>query len=163
MLKWIFNTIVLLLYLLAHSSWAATATTTFQVTAFVNATCTISSSPLAFSPPSYSSAVNLDATSTLTVNCTNLAPYSIAMGQGNNFSGGTNRMLNGASNFLNYTLYQDVARTTTPWTGTGSTPLTNQQGSGANQIINVYGRVPSGQASAPTGAYTDSVIATITY
>jgi len=55
---------------------AATATTTFQVTATVNATCLISATNLAFG--AYTG-TQTDATSTVTVTCTNTTPYNIGL------------------------------------------------------------------------------------
>jgi spore coat protein U-like protein len=94
------------------------------------------------------------------VNCTSNAPYAITLDNGANASGAQRRMTNGGTpaSFVSYNLYSDSLRTTA-WTGAASVSGT---GTGANQTINVYGRVPSGQ-TVPTGAYTDTVQVTVTY
>jgi spore coat protein U-like protein len=102
------------------------------------------------------------------VQVTNTSPYSIGMGQGNNYSGGSNRMAS-AGNYLPYTLYVDAAYTH-PWTtgATNSSCTTVNDcylgtGNGSAQSVNIYGQVPT-TASAPTpGTYADTVLMTITY
>src|SRR5262245_5956337 len=58
---------------------AATATTTFQVTATVHATCLISATNLNFG--TYTGAV-ANSTSTITVTCTNTTPYNVSLNAG---------------------------------------------------------------------------------
>jgi spore coat protein U-like protein len=88
------------------------------------------------------------------VNCSNGTPFTIALGNGTNYSMGR-RLASGAS-YINYFLYSDSSRSN-QWdsvTGTGN---------GSDQSFTVYGRIPSGQSISYTGSYGDTVIATITY
>jgi spore coat protein U-like protein len=39
----------------------------------------------------------------------------------------------------------------------------SSSGTGNAQNVTVYGRVPSGQATVPPGAYADTVTVTVTY
>lgn len=129
----------------------------FDVTVQVASTCSISASNLTFSGITTGTTSNTDATSSITVNCSTGTPYTIALGNGNNYSGGR-RMTNGTTN-INYYLYSDSGRST-QWN-----TITTQAGtgSGSDQSYTVYGRIPSGQSVLYTGAYTDTVIATVTY
>jgi spore coat protein U-like protein len=58
---------------------AATATTAFQVTATVQATCLISATNLSFG--TYTG-VATASTSTITVTCTNTSPYNVGLNAG---------------------------------------------------------------------------------
>jgi len=61
-----------------------------------------------------------------------------------------------------YGLYKDIDRTQ-PW-GDASTPgsTVSGTGSGANQTLTVYGRVPP-QTTPSAGVYADTVVVTVTY
>jgi spore coat protein U-like protein len=110
---------------------------------------------------------NLDGTGTITVNCTNTAPYAVALDNGSNYLSGR-QMTDGLFHYIKYQLYTDAARSQ-PWTSAASnTSCTSPNscdlgtGSGAIQNLTVYGRVPP-QSGAPPGVYTDFLIITITY
>ena len=153
------------------SAQAGTATANLAVQITITASCTINAATLDFgsNPGTNLIAANVDASSTVSVTCTNSAPYSIGMDNGANVSGSQRRMKNGASNFINYNLYTDAGRTNAWTTAASSTTCTAANscalgtGNGAAQSVNIYGRVPT-VATAPTaGAYTDTVVMTITY
>jgi spore coat protein U-like protein len=139
------------------SAVAATpATTTFAVTATVQATCVVSATGVAFG--TYTGVVVNTISSTVTVQCTNTTPYTVGLNQGAASGASvTNRSMTGTGGaLLNYGLYSDAGRsanfaTTASITGNGST-----------QPITVYGLVPAGQYVAP-GSYTDTITATVTY
>jgi len=140
---------------LASTASAATATTTFQVTANVVATCSVSATGLTFT--NYSSTAASTSTSTVTVQCTNTTPYTLGLNAGAT-SGATvtaRQMLNGAA-ALNYGLYTDAGHTTNFAT------LASANGTGSGVVTTVYGQVAAGQYVAP-GTYTDTVTATVTY
>ena len=65
---------------------AASNSANFDVSIQVNATCAISASNMTFSSITTGTTSNTDATSTLTVNCSNGTPYTISLGNGANFS-----------------------------------------------------------------------------
>ena len=96
---------------------AATATTSFGVTASVNANCTISAATLAFGgydPLVANASTPLDQTSTLTVTCTKGTSAAVSLDLGTHASGSTRRMQNDstATEFLTYELYTTAGRTT---------------------------------------------------
>lgn len=142
---------------------AATATTTFQVTATVLSVCTVSATNLAFGNYDASSGTPNDASSTVTTTCSNSTAYTVALNAGTG-SGATvamRRMTNGA-NTLNYSMYTTAGRTTVWGDGTLSTVTQAATGNGSGQALTVFGRIPTGQY-VTAGNYTDTVTATVTY
>lgn len=146
--------------LLITPIWAATQTSNFTVTATVNANCTILTNNLDFG--NYLGA-QIDASTTMTINCTNGTPYTVALNIGTG-SGATyaSRVLTSGASTMNYNLFTDIARTTVWGDGTSSSQLNNGTGSGTNQTLTVYGRLPGSQTPT-SGTYTDTVTATVTY
>lgn len=133
--------------------------TTFVVSVTVAPSCTLSATNLAFG--SYTG-VQLDATSTVTVNCTNSTPWYINLNNGLQYSCCySNNMKSAAGASVNYELYQNAARTT-PWQNTVNLDGEAGTGSSLPQPLTVYGRVFGNQYVAP-GAYVDTVVATVTF
>jgi spore coat protein U-like protein len=139
-------------------------------TATVNDNCNISTSSMNFGSTGSNILSNVDATATITAQCTNTTVYSIGLTNGSNAVGSQNRMRLGAtSSYVNYDLYTDVARATA-WattsaansctSGTGTCVLGT--GTGNNQSITVYGRVPP-QTITTQGSYSDVVVVTVTF
>lgn len=150
---------LLAMCLISLPVFAATTNTTFAVTATVQASCSVSASALAFG--TYSTA-QLDATSTVTVTCSNTTPYTVGLDAGTSTGATvtTRKMVNGA-NTLNYTLFNDAARTTN-WGNTAPTNWVSGTGNGSAQALTVYGRIPANQFVNPV-AYNDTIAVTVTY
>jgi spore coat protein U-like protein len=152
------------------SAQATTATSNLTVQITITASCTINAATLDFgsNPGTTLVAANIDASSTVSVTCTSGSPYSIGMDNGANASGTQRRMKTGA-NFLNYNLYVDAGRTNAWTTAASNSTCTTANscalgtGNGSAQSVNIYGRVPSIGTAPPTGAYSDTVLMTITY
>jgi spore coat protein U-like protein len=145
----------------AGPAGAATATTTFLVTANINVNCTIAATDLDFGD--YTS-VQLDGQSQITVTCTNTATWNVGLNAGT-CTGATvtTRCMTGpGTSVLNYSLSSDTARTVN-WGNTVGTDTVSGTGTGGPEIITVYGRIASGQTSAAGGGYTDTITATITF
>jgi spore coat protein U-like protein len=153
------------LSLISVPAFAGSATANLSVTANVSANCTISTAPVAFGaydPVSANLAANLNGTGTVTVACTKGTAATIDLGNGNNLSGGSRRMGSG-SDFLNYALYKDAARTQVWGTGlAGGSTYAYASASKNSVAVTVYGTVPMNQ-DVTVGAYTDTVVATINY
>jgi spore coat protein U-like protein len=145
---------------LNFSVHAATVPSNVAVSANVQATCTNTATPLAFN---VYSGVQSDSTAIVTVTCTNTTPYTVALNAGTapTATVTTRRMTGAVGVFLNYALFSDAARTTN-WGTTVGTDTIAGTGTGAGQPLTIYGRVAAGQFPAP-GAYTDTIIATVTY
>jgi spore coat protein U-like protein len=141
-------------------AYAATTTTTFTVTATVAAGCTVSATNLAFG--TYSE-TQIDATSTITTNCSNGSPYNIGLNPGTATGATvtTRKMTGPASALLNYSLFSDSGRTTN-WGNTVGTDTVPSTGTGAAQNFTVFGRLPGSQFVA-IGAYTDTITVTVTF
>jgi spore coat protein U-like protein len=133
-------------------------TASISVTATVQAACTISATALNFGV--YSGA-QTDATSIVTVKCTNTTPYYVNLDDGLNSSNYYPRMIGPASKVISYRLYQNAARTT-EWRNTYNVDGEAGTGNGLAQQLTVYGRITAAQYVTP-GAYSDTIVATVTY
>jgi spore coat protein U-like protein len=132
----------------------------FTVTATDATICSVNASALNFGSTGVLRSA-LDATTSITVTCTNAAPYAVALDGG--LSGATNpaqRKMSQASQQITYGLYQDSARTQ-PWGDAAGTTAAGT-GSGLAQTFTIYGRVPS-QGTPSPGTYADTVVVTVSY
>jgi spore coat protein U-like protein len=142
---------------------AATATTTFPVTATVLKACVVSANPLSFGSYDPTATTPLDATTTLSVLCTVGSSFTVGLnaGTGTGSTVAARKMTNGA-NTLGYALYQEAARANN-W---GNTPGTDTPPATTAPVLatslTVYGRIPAGQNVA-AGGYTDTVTVTVNY
>jgi spore coat protein U-like protein len=139
---------------------ASTATTTFNVTATVQATCIISASNLGFG--NYSGSA-IATTTSLSVTCTNGTSYNVGLNAGT-ASGATvtTRAMTGPGGAtLGYGLYQDSGHSTN-WGNTVGTDTKSGTGNGSAQTLTVYGNLSGNQYPTP-GSYSDTITATITY
>jgi spore coat protein U-like protein len=143
-----------------YTDTMSTATTTFLVTAVIATSCTISASNLSFG--TYIGAL-LNANSAITVNCTNLGPFNIGLSAGNGSSATvTARKMTGpGSGMLKYSMFRDSGRTLN-WGYTVGSDTLQATGTGSAVQYTVYGQIPGGQ-STRVGAYTDTIVASVTY
>ncbi len=133
------------------------------------ATCTASLVGVAFGNYNPISGANVSSTGTVTVACSGAfgegVSYAVSLGTGNG-TYAQRRMSNGG-NILGYNLYTNVQRTQVWGDGTGGTALVSDGYTIHNQVITknytIYGQIPGGQTQATVGAYSDQVIATVTY
>jgi spore coat protein U-like protein len=155
-------TLGVLLIGLGGASQAADKTADLDVSASIAKNCTITTAPVNF--PTYDPIVTHasapdDGTGTVTVACTKGAAVTVALGQGDNYSGG-NRMANG-TNYLGYALYQDSGYSAAWGTGSGNEVLVTTTSKDPVPLT-VYGRIPGGQ-DLPEGTYNDTVVATVNF
>lgn len=151
---------------LSWDNYARSETVTFTVTTVVQAECEVTTVPVDFGnydPVGAHKSAPLDATGRIDVFCTPGTVATVSLGNGQNFSGTTRRMIGPGSSFLSYQLYRDAARSsiwsTAPNTRSGtSTSRLTAIGGG----LTVYGRVPGSQDPL-AGAYSDAVQATVNY
>ena len=149
---------------LAHS---ATTTSTFAVTATVQATCSATATALPFG--NYTPGAGaVTGNSTISVKCTKNTPYTVALNAGTS-SGGTlaQRLMASGANRLQYNLYTSAAFTTVFGDGTGSTQTTAGTGAGVvtANTVTVFGQLPdnaTNQAAIP-GSYSDTITVTVSY
>ena len=149
----------------AQAASPQTANLTVQAT--VDANCTISTTAVDFG--SYDPIVahlsaDLNAQGKVTVLCTTGAAATVTLGQGANADTGSTdadparRLKHGTTDFLSYTLYTTSGRTVEWDNATGVA----HTGTGASTDLAVFGTLLHGQ-NVPVGAYTDTVVATITF
>jgi spore coat protein U-like protein len=141
---------------------AATSTGSFQVSLTIQGACSLqSTSDLAFGSQS-AVASNLDATSSIGVQCSNTTPYTIGLSAGAG-TGATvaARLLSVGGATIPYTIYRDSNRTQL-WGTTANIDTQSGTGNGALQTFTAYGRVAP-VANPAVGAYTDSISVTVTY
>jgi len=148
------------LLLLPLAAMAQQSTADLAVSIKINAACTIDDATLTFAPQTGGIAANVDDDATVTVNCSAGAPYQVGFGPGANAQGNQRRM-ESSGNYVNYQLYREAARTTVLGTASGTDTIAGT-GSGVNQTITVYGRVPA-QPGVLVGDYSDQVLLTLSY
>lgn len=140
-------------------TYAATATTNFNVTAGVAGTCTITmKGDLNFGQ--YTGAAITGVTTDVQLTCTSGDPYTVAMGYGRNPTTGNIRQMKNGSNILQYELGKNLD-CSNPW-GNSGTLVRNGTGTGAVQSFRVYGCMAGGQAGV-TGMYSDQVTVTVNF
>jgi spore coat protein U-like protein len=147
-------------------SFSATATGTLSVTATIAAACSVNNSSSTVAFGTYTSSTTDDVTGSVAVTCTNTTSYVVSLGVGSGTGASyTNRVMTGGTSgdLLNYNLYTTNAYTTVFGDGTGATATVSGTGSGVQQLVNVFGRIPSGQTTPGPDSYSDSVNITVTY
>lgn len=142
---------------------AQQATASFHVSLSVEAACTVDADPLNFGTAGII-ASNIDAQTSLTVQCTSNTPVQIGLSAGG--SGVTTaRTLKSGANSVSYQLYQSdpAGGAATVWGNQQGTDTVDAQTDAAGEsTLTVYGRVPSGQ-NVPPGDYSDDITATVWY
>lgn len=149
-----------------EGSCAAGATSTpnsLQVSATVSPHCTVSVGLMDFGDISGSLATGAAATASLSVTCTENAPYAITLGPGfgQDVSDPQFRRMSNGTHTLAYGLYQDPGGSR-PWGWTSGLNDLSGTGIGSSQTLTVHGLLHGGQ-EAVIGEYTDSVVVTVHY
>ena len=133
----------------------------FSVTATVQANCSVSVANINFGSTATLGS-NIDASGTVTAQCTNTTPYNIGLsaGAGTGATVTTRKMTSGVKT-VNYSLYRDSGRSAV-WGTTVGTNTVSATGTGTAQNTAVYGRVPP-QTVPGAGTFSDTVVVTVTY
>ncbi|MDH4231146.1 MAG: spore coat U domain-containing protein [Nitrospirota bacterium] len=136
--------------------------------------CSVSTAPVNFGAYDPTSPVPLDATGTVTVDCSLNPPppnppvnVSIDIGRSTTSGTFTPRSMRNAAlpDVLNYNLYVDSGRTSIWGDGTGGTSIVMLLKINKNTpplLSTVYGRIPAGQ-DVSAGFYADALIVTINW
>lgn len=127
--------------------------------------CQVSATAVSFGSFSPLSLNVVDSTGNITVNCTDVAGYSIVLSAGNG-SYRVRSMVSG-SNTLDYNLYRDAAHQQVWGDGSSadnySVTAVNPV-NGQNYIHTVYGRIPlTTKRGTHVGIYTDSIAVVVNY
>jgi spore coat protein U-like protein len=156
----------------AVSGHAATSTGDMTVSANVEASCTVSVSPMDFG--TVLPGVTKDTDAVVSVVCTSGTTYTLDLGDGLNhtIAGGTGtqyrRQMAAAANRLPYAVYQEPERATeiaaTSSLAANNNMLTSTVGNGLAQEKIIYGRVIGAETvTQAAGVYTDTVIVTVAF
>lgn len=167
-LLWLLSVSAVALCLLAPSAYAGSATSSFTVSASVIASCTISSTTLAFGnydPIVTNASTPLDVNGSVAITCTKGAATTIGLDGGQNAAnatGTTRAMTTAGPDYLSYELYQDSSRSTL-WGNSGANLFVPPNAPSKNaRTFTIYGRIPAAQGST-TASYTDTVVATVNF
>ena len=145
--------------LLAQSQ---TATTTFRVTARVNAICEVTSNDLAFGTYNPKASSPHQVTTLIKATCTPGSTYQVGLNEGTSPGATINqRKMASGTNALNYQLYSDSARSSI-WGNTQGTDTVTGVGTGLSQDHTVFGAIPAAQG-VPAGDYSDTITVRIYY
>ena len=139
------------------------ATSSFTASANLAAQCSISASDLVFGATP-STAAPINQTSTINLNCSQGAAWQVALNPGNGAGATTTTRKmtrDGGTETLNYQLYRNAGRTQL-WGQSQNNDTFSGSGTGNNQSLTVYGRVPA-QTTPRTGVYRDTVVATVIF
>ena len=136
---------------------AQTVTGDMQVTLNVANTCTLAVNNLTFNA-NFVGGTAIDAQSSATARCTKDTAYNVTFNDGLNAVSGQRNMISGAVS-VPYNLYSDSGRTAQ----IGASTQLAGTGTGSDQTVNVYGRIPASAAAVAAGTYVDTVTVTLTY
>jgi spore coat protein U-like protein len=139
-----------------------TASSTFRVSARVDAVCEVTAADLSFGTYTAQSGSALLGTTLLQTTCTPNTTYQVGLDQGTS-PGATvtqRRMISGPNN-LSYQLYSDATRNRI-WGNTPGTDTVTGVGTGASQDMTVFGSVPAAQV-VPAGNYSDTITVRVFY
>lgn len=144
---------------LSGAAYAATTTSSMPVSVTINSACSVTATPVSFSP--YPGKTVL-ANGSINVTCANGTPYAVTVDGGTH---GTvaSRNVGLSGNTVAYGLYTDATYTTQYGDGTSGTQTISGTGNGATAITTVYGKLLPGVSLPPAGLYTDTVTVTVTY
>ena len=139
-----------------------TVSTTFRVSARVEAVCEVTATDLAFGTYSAQAGTPLQAQTTLRATCTPGMTYNVGLDQGTS-PGATvtaRKMVSGTQQ-LSYQLYTDASRNAV-WGNTPGTDTVTGSGTGIAVDHTVFGAVPAAQL-VQAGDYQDTVTVRIYY
>jgi spore coat protein U-like protein len=156
---------------LAVNANAATSpqTSTFQVTATVISSCSVTTSPIAFGNYDPTSTTALTAQGAVNAKCTKGSVVAVALDQGTHPVTGTStaaipaRQMSNGTVTLPYHIYT-TSGGTTEWGNTTAQEPATQTSATVNTalVFTTYGNLPAG-ADVTAGAYTDTVTASLTF
>ncbi|MRW88714.1 fimbrial major subunit CsuA/B family protein [Duganella sp. FT80W] len=139
-----------------------TKTTTFDVTLKIIADCTISAATLDFGQSQGVLATTVNATSNLSVTCTNTTPYNIGLnagtGAGSTIAARVMSGTGGNTSTVSYTLKQTSGGAN--WGTTQGTDTVSGVGTGSAVSIPVYGNIPV-QTTPQPDTYKSTITATV--
>jgi len=136
--------------------------TTFRVSARVEAVCEVTASDLSFGTYTAQGGTPLQGTTLLRATCTPGSSYNVGLNEGTSPGATVNqRKMVSGTQALNYQLYSDSARSKI-WGNTTGTDTVTGVGTGLAQDHTVFGGVPAAQV-VPAGDYQDTITVRVYY
>ena len=136
------------------------ATSAVMASGAVSASCSLAATSLGFGV--YDPSATGNSSGDLSINCTMGISYKVGLGPGANATATSRRMGGPNGSFLIYQLFSESSHAVAWGDGTNFGATVDRIGSGSNQTVPVYGRIPSGQNVHP-GSYSDTVTVTVDY
>ncbi len=155
----------------APMAFAQSASDDMIVSIEIQNACTITANPLDFGTQTNVDS-NIDDATTVQLDCSavdSAVEITFGNGNGNGASFDSRKMTNANGDTIDYGLFVDAGRTQYLGNGNGSGEalVTDSDGNtgstGTVQTFDVYGRVFGAQGPKPVGAYTDTVVATVSF
>ena len=135
-------------------------------------TCVVSTTSVVFSAHNPLAASNNDSTGNVQVQCSGTAglliPYTVEVSAGGGASISARSMSSGASKLF-YNIYTTNSRTIVLGDGSGGSErlsgsiTLSAAGLALAQNWPIYGRIPGGQTGVAPGAYSDTLVVTVSY
>ena len=143
---------------------AGQATNTVDAKVTVVSGCSLQTSDLMFVAPNPLIGLIIDSSTTLTVKCTPNTDYTVDIDDGQQPQGNNKRrMVSAGGATIPYNVYFDAARSASRVWGKGQGKnYAGNSGTGAAQVIPVYGRVTIA-ALIPAGGYKDTLTVTLNF
>jgi len=133
----------------------------FNVYATVINNCNITASNINFATAGLLNSA-LNATGTITAQCTYGDAYRIALSSGASGNVAARQLQRPGGDVVNYQLYVDASHITAWGDGTQGTATPTGVGNGDRQAFTVYGQIPA-QTTPKPGSYSDVITATISF
>ncbi|MGE5469559.1 MAG: spore coat U domain-containing protein [Bacteroidota bacterium] len=134
----------------------------FQVSAVAINSCAVFANDLQFSTYDPQAVNGNDASSTVTISCTEGSPYSIGLDAGIGPGAAISaRRMSSNANTLDYSLFRDAPRTLN-WGNTVNVDTLNGRGTGSPVDHMIFGRIWARQA-VKAGLYLDTITVSVTY
>ncbi|HAX92938.1 MAG TPA: hypothetical protein DCY25_03140 [Bacteroidales bacterium] len=152
------------------AAFAEMKTTTFQVSANVIPSCTVSTARVNFGD-SISGTANVSATGNVIVNCSSGTTYEIGLNEGLNYASPYRHVSDGSGNSISYLLNKWLFPFPEEW-GNSCTTNSYPSGScysgntatGSDQSYTVFGLLRlSAHPGSPAGTYSDTVTVEVQY
>lgn len=141
----------------AAAAEAQTTSMNFVVQANVIPSCEVQASTgINFGDYDTLDAAALPGAGSVDIRCTRGTGWTVNLSLGPSASGTQRQMANGA-NRLMFNLFEDASGGSVPWDGVSGTATSR-----AAVTVDVFGEIPADQ-DVPTGAYSETLLATVTF
>lgn len=149
-----------LLLVATSAGFAYTETDSYEVSARVTGTCTVSDATLDFSHYQFGRLTTLTASAQIEISCSTGEDFVVFLGEGQYYD--THRRMKhpSAEQYLQYELYTDVALSSI-WGDSLMENYVSGTGQGEPQYVTVYGAMPAEQVPTLAGQYQDVVLITV--